>query len=481
MTPILPDIVTSAAETATPWEPGAVDQVTMLLCAMTPEGELALRHSPLWRAALPLAAETTSDPLGASVVRRSWRRRVGATLLAIEHLALCQPASGPDHGPIADAEGETVFLRRLRLHPLTGPHGKDGAADSRAVTGQILALGCPLLPLPQIEDDPAALDQVAETEPLATLFFGASPLRPMPPGKTPAMQAAWEFLWASAQHWLRHQAAINHGGRLEGVHQARVGLRRLRTGLALFAPVLGRSPVLEDLAAEAGRQSRDLAAILGQVRDWDVFQAETLPRFLKGAALQAGQGQLVEAASLLRAQAEQRMNHALWHGQALATHAAVAHLCHALHGHVDAAGAELSLRKLAKRQLERRWRRMRQAARLAFASPADAGDEPIHELRKEIKKLRYTIDYFGYLFDFDGAQAYRRPLTGLQDHLGVYNDSLVVGGLSEQLRRQSPGLDADAAYALGWVEASIAHHLPESRDEAHRAWAALERIPPFWD
>jgi inorganic triphosphatase YgiF len=60
-------------------------------------------------------------------------------------------------------------------------------------------------------------------------------------------------------------------GSMEGVHQMRIAIRRLRALLALFRPYLAREE--EFGFTETLRQ---LGRILGEARDWDVFCTKTL-------------------------------------------------------------------------------------------------------------------------------------------------------------------------------------------------------------
>ena len=58
---------------------------------------------------------------------------------------------------------------------------------------------------------------------------------------------------------------------VEGVHQVRVAVRRLRAALALFKPHL--PPVT---LGRFNDELRRLGGIFGRARDWDVFVCETL-------------------------------------------------------------------------------------------------------------------------------------------------------------------------------------------------------------
>lgn len=65
---------------------------------------------------------------------------------------------------------------------------------------------------------------------------------------------------------IKHESDVLKGSDPEALHQMRVGMRRLRTALQVFDPVL-------DLPAEAGdRQIKKIAQRLGAVRDLDVLE-----------------------------------------------------------------------------------------------------------------------------------------------------------------------------------------------------------------
>ena len=51
----------------------------------------------------------------------------------------------------------------------------------------------------------------------------------------------------------------------------------------------------------------------------------------------------------------------------------------------------------------------------------------LHELRKELKKLRYTVDMFAPLYEGGRMRAYLRALKELQDSFGSMNDAVMAG------------------------------------------------------
>src|SRR5262249_21256965 len=79
-----------------------------------------------------------------------------------------------------------------------------------------------------------------------------------------------EVVLAGLLHLLANQDCSAKGD-MEGIHQLRVALRRLRSALVLFKPHLQpRATSRFDV------ELRRLAIILGEARDWDVFCVETL-------------------------------------------------------------------------------------------------------------------------------------------------------------------------------------------------------------
>jgi hypothetical protein len=74
------------------------------------------------------------------------------------------------------------------------------------------------------------------------------------------------------EHFQRNEKGLHEGAEAEFVHQARVALRRLRSAIKLFAPVLP-----PEFVTAYGQTWQTLAGALGDARNWDVFLEETLP------------------------------------------------------------------------------------------------------------------------------------------------------------------------------------------------------------
>jgi CHAD domain-containing protein len=103
---------------------------------------------------------------------------------------------------------------------------------------------------------------------------------------------------------------------------------------------------------------------------------------------------------------------------------------------------------------------------------ADMDPHARHQVRIEIKKLRYGAEFFGSLFAGDKAKKRRRSsldqLEALQEVLGELNDIAVGGHILAPPPSQEGEVPADAQ-----VQALLT--------QAQDLTRALSRTKPFWD
>ena len=241
------------------------------------------------------------------------------------------------------------------------------------------------------------------------------------------------------EHWRTNEALLLHSRAMPHLHQTRVGIRRLRSAVSLFGPVLERhSPVVA-----AAHRIRELALPFGHARDLDVLLA----------------GDILDGR-------HEREVAGLWG----ARQAAYDEVLHVL-------GAKRWAR--ASGELDRAlvgvpWQLVDD--QIAAMSPAQR-----HRVRIEAKKLRYGCEFFASLYP-EGADAGHAPrvvtstgevLTGplayawyvedVQSTLGAVNDHHVADTLLRSVGGGAPEVDEEAL-----VEAGI------------RACERLAAIEPFW-
>ena len=259
---------------------------------------------------------------------------------------------------------------------------------------------------------------------------------------------------------IRHDPVVRLDLDPEGVHQARVATRRLRSDLRTFRPLLDRewSTALRD---ELGW----IARALGEVRDGDVLLARLLegttelPEPLREAAAQtlATLQESRDAAFVVLLDALRSERYA-----------------DLLDRLVEAARVP-ALRERAGRpaadeipQLVRRpWHKLeKRTAQL----PEDPTDSQLHEVRIRAKRVRYAADAAAPV-SAKPARALAHAAARLQDVLGDLNDAVVASGWLETQAEQADSRDAaEAAEALAKLERAAA---AEQREHWRAAWEEL--------
>lgn len=242
----------------------------------------------------------------------------------------------------------------------------------------------------------------------------------------------------------------------EHLHQARIGLRRLRCALRLYEDLPGleaRAPALAALA----EQVTACAALLGQARDADVqgalFATELEPawRALGGRPTpntpepEPGRSAAApELAALLRTAPFQPLLLAL------------ISLVQPLSADVSETAAPPRLRPLLRQRLQR-WL-LRLQAHAEELQELDA--EGRHALRQRLRRLRYGLEFGRGLLPGARCKPLLRPLVQAQQALGDLND------LALAIERRRAGFEdqplaARTAFELGWLLARQQQRLAE--------------------
>ena len=260
---------------------------------------------------------------------------------------------------------------------------------------------------------------------------------------------------------------------VECLHQMRVGLRRLRSALAMFDEVLSLpEPLRLDLDW--------LVEELGPARDWDVLAGTTLAKVESALPIPGAEaGPLAE----LKLVAFDK-THALHAGAAAAVGSQRYVKCMlALQNWVSGKGWRLALvpgdkSKLnmrvgafARAILEQDQRRLlKRGRKLVHAS-----DEARHRVRIAAKKTRYAAEFFGALYPKRKVRPYVKALSTLQDDLGAMNDAAVAERLLAELVSDKPALQASAAFVRGY----LAGNVQQGKASLRRHWKQFAvRTPP---
>lgn len=277
-----------------------------------------------------------------------------------------------------------------------------------------------------------------------------------------------------------NEAAVLAGHDPEGVHQMRVGVRRLRAALQAFRPVLAR-----DVCDALKHDLRWLQKQLGPARDWDVFAAETLPPIVDRLSGERGFGELAAQAEAARAEGYRRARAALseprYTGLVLRLELWLEEGSLLARPGADGGGiAGRSVEEFAAKVLSQRHRKLRKLGR----GHDGFGEDELHALRIQAKKMRYALEFFRDLYPEKPVKRYLKALVGVQDALGAFNDAAVTRGLLEELRVRSalgdgydkPLSERVTGLVTGWQAARASDDLRQFA----RIWRRVEKAVPFW-
>lgn len=292
------------------------------------------------------------------------------------------------------------------------------------------------------------LDKAAKAEPLR--------LRPE--------MSVGDAFAAAAHSCLRHfrlnEPLILSARDADALHQARVAIRRLRSALSMFRPVIA------DWEYDRMRDSlRRLGNALGEARNLDVL-IERMPSKRSAKAARDKLGRKREAAYDEVAE--------------MLGSARVRSLMLSLIRWFETGGWRARRRALkpladfARDQLAKRWRRV--ARRGAKIATLDA--EALHNLRIDAKKMRYSAEFTAALYEnVDGRRRLALFLEGLrtlQDRLGEIQDVESARGLAGALK-----LGADERKAVAKA-AGAGEEAEQALAAAAEAFAGAEAAAGYW-
>jgi CHAD domain-containing protein len=272
----------------------------------------------------------------------------------------------------------------------------------------------------------------------------------------------------------------------EGLHQMRVGLRRLRVAISLFSDML-RDPQTEEIVSKL----KWISGELGSARELDVFIDSVAMPAMHEKRSRSGLAALFQDLKQSREDAFGHAHTAIESGQfrVLVVDAA---------GWIEAGDWTRStddvmrtLRNqpvagLAEDEMRRCWSKILKRGRKV----AQLGRKRRHKLRIQAKKLRYASEFFAGVFPGKKATKRRKTfvahLEKLQDALGDLNDIAVHHVLTERIvdEQNVSGKPRDdctrmafAAGRLAGREEARTASVVKGAVYAHRAFA---KTKPFW-
>jgi triphosphatase len=260
--------------------------------------------------------------------------------------------------------------------------------------------------------------------------------------------------------------ALDEAG-TEAVHQMRVAVRRARSAMSIF------KPVVEAGALDAvNSRLKALGGQLGPSRDWDVFVDETIPALRETLAGDQRLERLASTASRRRRAHRAALNAYLAGADFRKLGIELAWFAAAESWRVTVVEAPLTLTAFGAAVLQHRWKKL-----VGAGKRMEELDMPgLHAVRLRAKRARYAAEMFATVFPGKAAHRFIRRLSSLQQRLGVLNDGAVATHLLEELG----GASGRHAYGAGVVVGFMAARAGKIRPRAILAFDKFRRQPTYW-
>jgi triphosphatase len=273
---------------------------------------------------------------------------------------------------------------------------------------------------------------------------------------------------------LRNEPAVL-SAQSEGVHQMRVAVRRLRSAISSLKKILPQEDV-----QWVTEELRWIGGTLGPARNVDVFAAELVPAARTGLPHEPGWDDLAATLDRLRAAAYDQIREAILSRRYTASSLRLLRWFEASGWRRHSASDEPDpmtspIAGIAPDVLDQRRRKVRQRGK-GFGSLAP---RERHKLRIAVKKLRYTVELFGGLFDNDELERFVMRLKRLQSDLGYANDVRVAHEFITEIFAQ---IEPRGPAAHAWIAVLEAHDqmLAGREGKLRRHRRRLNEAAPFW-
>lgn len=266
---------------------------------------------------------------------------------------------------------------------------------------------------------------------------------------------------ASVLRLIRHDPVIRLGVDEEGVHQARVATRRLRSDLRTFGPLLD-----DGWTGSVRDELRWLADALGAARDADVLLGRTRGRgSTLGVVDRPGAAAIIGALEQRAKDAHVALLDAI-DGPRYAI--LLDTLVEAANGPPLSDAASAPAGDVLPPLVRRPWTELRERARTATREPSA---EALHAVRIRTKRLRYAADAVEPAVGTP-ARRLADAAEELQDVLGEHHDAVVAAGWLRAFAVDRPAGEAFVAGLLAGREEAASE---DARARWRRTWRRLDR------
>jgi inorganic triphosphatase YgiF len=269
----------------------------------------------------------------------------------------------------------------------------------------------------------------------------------------------------------------------EGIHQMRIGLRRLRAAISLFSDI-----VTDAKTRSLKTELKWLTNELGPAREFDVLLTRVVSPLEKQHTRLAGMRSLSQDLAERRETAVARAMTAVSSKRFrdLTLNAAARLETGGWREPRDNLLRERSEQPIeieAREQLTRRWKKIRKRGRQLAKLDSSAR----HKLRIQAKKLRYATEFYKTVFPGKKIEKHRKGflavLKDLQDCLGDLNDIAVHEKLTTGIAKASAGRSGSPSrrvFAAGLLTGHEEARFKPLLTAAEHAYREFVEIKPYW-
>ncbi len=255
----------------------------------------------------------------------------------------------------------------------------------------------------------------------------------------------------------------------EYLHDFRVAIRRTRSLLQLIPGVFDK-----DAIATHKQALKTLANETNAVRDLDVYvlQRETY-RTMISASLRPGLEEIFEELTVRRCKAFVRLKAYLKSESAIDTINTWQKFVYYDYRTHSGPIADISTVRLARDLIHKRFQKIiRQGSKITPESP----EQKLHDLRIEVKKMRYLLDFFRPLLQGPEVAGFVKGFRSLQTVLGSFNDYAVQESMIAQDLKAAQDCKKPSALrcaALGALVSALERKRKKVRVRFDRAFEEL--------
>jgi triphosphatase len=278
------------------------------------------------------------------------------------------------------------------------------------------------------------------------------------------------------RHVVDNESAVRKGDS-EGVHQMRVGLRKLRAAISIFAELVDDRQT-ERIDSEIIWMTGEL----GSVRDLDVYIKNRIEPLRKLRPRKSGLREFAGDLEVQRRTAFKKMKDAIDSPRYRSLMLNILQWIEAGEWLKQSrTRASRPVRRFAEKSLTQQCKKVLRKQK----GVADFDSRQLHKPRIRFKKLRYSCEFFGSLFDSRKMNHRRRRfndcLADIQDNLGALNDisvhqKMATALVAEKTFTQHPRRDFAAGIVSGREQGEIEAFVKTVSKTARK----LSQMRPFW-